>query len=397
MVVLIQAVISASIMISALAQDLTPIVDDRVESGVVDHPEVSQERTTSPGWNLGAIISAAYDDNIFLSREHAESDQVYRVGPVISYAKGSPTEGEGGFAKLTYNPTAVFYSQHSGENRIDQQAAWLAGWRGKATVFSYEGGLRKTADATADAGRKTDRVENGHVLRLAWTPREKTSFEVSASHSQTDYKDPPLFDSRTTYGELAWKYAYSPKTTAGLAYRVSHLAVDRSDSQAAQQLTARFDWQPREKIRVQLEAGAENRKTENGSAINPVVEGRVTWQAREATALYLTAYQREVASSSQAGQNYRLTGFTAGVSQKLGRKWTARLEGGHEDARYKQVSGTGEAGREDRMWFIRPSLEYKLNEKINLQGFYRISQNRSTSQDLGYDQNLAGVELNYQF
>jgi len=81
----------------------------------------------------------------------------------------------------------------------------------------------------------------------------------------------------------------------------------------------------------------------------------------------------------------------------MGLKWTARLEGGHETASYRQVSGTGEGNREDRMWFIKPSLEYKISEKVDVQAFYRASKNSSTSEDLGYDQNLIGLELNYQF
>jgi len=397
MLVLMVALFQAFISISASGQDISPIVDDRVESEIVNNPEVYQDRVKRPGWDLGAVISAAYDDNIFLARENAKADHVYRIGPVISYAKGDATEGEGGFARLAYNPTAVFYSKNSAENRIDHQAAWTAGWRGKATVITYEGGVRKTADATADAGRKTDRLETANSLRVAWTPREKVTTELAVGHAKTDYKDPSLFDSKNIYGEAVWKYAYSPKTTAGLAYRATYLSVDGSDRQLAHQVTGRLNWKPREKIAIQLEAGAEDRKTSNGSEINPVLEGRIEWQARENTSLYVTAYQREVASSYLAGQNYRLTGFTAGIAQKMGLKWTARLEGGHENASYRQVSGAGDGNREDRMWFIKPSLEYKISEKVDVQAFYRTSKSNSTSEDLGYDQNLTGLQLNYQF
>ncbi|MFT3990479.1 MAG: outer membrane beta-barrel protein [Luteolibacter sp.] len=384
-------------MASCIAEEVSPIVNDRVQESIIQNPEVSSEVKKNSGWKLQAVISAAYDNNIYLSKINPKSDQVYRVGPIVAYAKGESSEGQGGFVQLSYNPTAVYYAKASGEGRVDQQATWAAGWRGKATSVTYDGAILKTADAIADVGRKTDRVGIDNQVKIGWTPREKTTYSVGAGHSSTNYEDPALFDSTGIYGEAAWQYAYSPKTRAGIAYRVSRLEVERSPDQTAHQVTGRLEWQPREKIQVQLEAGAESRKTENGSKVNPVLNGRVEWQPRVGTAFFATAYQREVASAYLAGQNYRQFGFTAGASQRLGNRWTAKVEGGREWAKYTQVSGTGGGGREDRIWYVRPALEYKFTDRLTAEVFYRVSRNQSNQRDLGYDQDLAGLQLNYQF
>lgn len=386
------------------AQEVSPVVDDRVDfsvdSAVVAEPLVPQvdddaERTA--GWEIGALISAAYDSNIFLSATDPASDAVYRLGPVIAYKRGQAVEGRGGFMKAGYQPTAVIYAKNDSASRIDHVAAIQAGWRGKATLVTYTGGFRNLGDATADTGRATDRREVENELRVGWNPREKVTLEAAAGNNRTDYEDAAFFDSNQTYGEIAVRYAYSPKTELGFAYQTGRFKVDGASAQTTRQVTANLNWQPRAKVRIDLNAGAEHRDTDNGSQVNPVLDGRIDWTPREGTALYFTAYQREEASAFFSGQNYSVKGVTAGVSQRLGGNWTARLEGGRESSSYSRVSGSGSSGRNDRIWFVRPALEYRISENSNLALYYRVSEDRSNNASFGYDQHVAGVELNYQF
>ncbi len=405
MVVVVSALFWVAIPASlVVASEISPVVDDRVESPVdfaLDTaplaPLVDEGAQKRRGWELGVVISAAYDSNIFLNSTRPTGDSIYRLGPRIAYSQGDDLEGEGGFIKTAYQPTAVFYAKSDSENRVDHDAVILAGWRGKATVLTFKGGIRVLGDATADTGSQTDRIEFENEIRMAWLPRGKVTLEAAVGNRQANYDDSALFDSNKTYGEVAALYAYSPKTRVGLAYQVGRFEVDGASAQTTQQLTAGIDWQPREKIRITLEAGAEHRKTDNGSKVRPVLEGRIDWTPSEGTNLYLTAYQREEASAFFVGQNYRVKGATAGISQRLGKNWTGRLDGGYETNDYSQVSGSGGGGREDRIWFVRPALEYRISDKSNIALFYRTSDNRSNNPSFGYEQWSSGIELNYQF
>lgn len=383
------------------AQEYSPVVEDRYDTSVVTPiPGVNEDAADKRGgWDLGVIISAAYDDNIFLSASKPEADTVIRLAPVVAYTKGDDNEweGEGIYIKGGYRPTGVVYFEHGDENRIDHEALLNAGWRGKAVRLAYSGALRKLGDATAETGRPTDRLEYGNELRAAWIAREKVAVELAAGHDVNDYLDPGFIDSAKTYGEVAVRYVYSPKTELGLIYQIGRFKVDGSGSQHTHQLTGAIKWQPREKIGVRLVAGAEHRKTDNGSQTNPVVEGRFEWAPRKETLVFVSAYSREEASSFLAGQNYSVRGVSAGVSQRLGSDWTATLEGGYERNRYEQVSGTGQAGREDKLWFLQPALVRRLGDKSDLKLFYRISDNDSSDRNFGYDQRLIGIELNHRF
>lgn len=397
-------VLTAGIQASFAEDELPPMISDRlatsVDGGVESVPSaplVQQNQIKHGGWELGALISAAYDSNIFLSSSKPTSDMVFRVGPVIAYSTNDSTTSDGGFIKVAYHPTTVIYAENDSDNRVDQQALLTAGWRGKVTQLTYKGAIQKLGDATADTGRQTDRLEFENEIRGAWQPREKVTLELAVGNQQSDYSDPTLFDSSKIYAEVVSRYAYSPKTQLGLAYQAARFKVQDSPDQDTQQLTGEIEWQPREKIRVLLKVGAEYRNVAKDSQLNPVLEGRSEWTPREGTSIYITGYQRQTASAYYAGQIYNAKGATMGVSQRLNTNWTARLEGGIESATYSRVSGSGASGRRDRIWFIRPAIEYKISDELNVAVFYRTSEDSSNEPSFGYQQQMAGVEFVYKF
>lgn len=386
------------------AQESTPVSGESVQrmydappSPLVAPVDPMTGEKKTEGVELGVVLSAAYDSNVFLSADQERSDYVARIAPRIAYAKGDRDTQDGGYLKVAYRPTAVFYSKNSDDNRTDHEAALSVGFIGKKAAIDYSLAYGKLGDATADTGRPTDRQTVDHVVRIAWVPKEKLALEVAGGQSIAEYADRVLLDSREAFAEVALRYAWSPKTRLSLAYRAGRFEVDGADDQRFQRLMAGIEWQPREKIRVELAAGAEKRKYASGSDVTPVVEGRIQWQPSEKTDLYLTAYRRETASAFSVGQNYRLTGATAGISQKIGDKWIARLEAGAERADYRYVDGSGGDAGSDDLWFVRPSIEYRFTEQLGLEIFCRFSSNESSREGLGYDQQSAGVSLEYKF
>lgn len=398
------AAIAVGVMVPSLGEEISSAAPGRLE-GVVDSRIVPRTGPRLDEWagmrrteelEMGIAISAAYDDNIYLS-PNPTSDLVVKVAPSVAWRKGDPVEGEGGYLSIAYKPTAVAYADQSSNNRIDQVAAWEAGWRGKAIAFAYSGEARALGDATADTGTLTDRTEFLNEARISWSVRERVAVEVAAGYESTAYDDARFADSNYTYGDVALRYAYSPKTTLGLAYKFGRFEVDGAGPQDVHRTTARIEWKPREKIALDVELGAEHRTFDSGSDTTPVVEARIGWTPKEGTEVYLNGYRREQASAYLPGQNYTQGGVALGVVQRLGEKWSARLEGGVERAEYSRVSGTGAAGREDKIHFIRPALEYRFTDDFSMGLFYRYSENRSNNRAFGYENHSAGIEMGYRF
>ncbi|MEM9236899.1 MAG: outer membrane beta-barrel protein [Verrucomicrobiota bacterium] len=381
-------------------------VDDRLE-GVLEVERINEseakaasageEHAEGSGWDLGVVTSATYDDNIFLSAINPEADLVLRISPRIAYVLGSPEGEEGAYVRFAYQPVGVIFADNGDENRIDHDVALLAGVNGEKSSVVLRGRFQRLGDAIADTGSQTDRSEYEAEVRAAYKMTGKTALEVAAGIGKVDYDLAGLSGTRQQFGEVAVRFAYSPKTAVTLAYRAGREEVDGTGDQDIQQVVARIAWKPRQKISVDLEAGLEHRDFDNGSDNNPVLEMRLGWEAREGTEVYFTAYRREEVSAFFTGQNYSLTGFSAGVSQRLSDAWVVRLEGGYEKASYSRVSGVGPAPREDEILFVRPSLDYELSERFRTTFFYQYSKDKSNLGAFGYDNHQVGVGAAYDF
>ncbi len=384
-------------MAVARGQEVSSIVDGRVEAGPVVEAVEPRDEERSGGLEIGVVVAAAYNTNIYLSSTNATPDMIYRVGPLIAYTQGDSKAGEGGYIRVAYQPTGVLYAEQQSNNRIDQSAGLEAGWKGKISKLTYKGTARNLGDPTADTGTQTERTELENEIRAAWLAREKVSLEIAASGWQTKYENPSLVDPGRYYGEVAVRYAYSPKTEVGVFYQAGQLKIDGADSQTIQQVAGSLNWQPREKISFKIDAGAEVRKSGGSSTTNPVVNARFDWTPREGTRVFVTAYQRQEVSALNEGQIYEVKGVTAGLSQRLGGNWSASLDAGFEEASYIPDSSTGALSRDDRIWFVRPALNYQFSDQLDASVFYEASEDDSTDPDFGYDAAVTGVELNYKF
>ncbi|MBK1828216.1 outer membrane beta-barrel protein [Haloferula rosea] len=371
-------------------------IDDALDAGTGLAPRDEQAPLTEEGWDLGLALRVAYDDNIFLSANRPQSDLVLQITPRIAYAFGRPDD-PGCYVRLVYRPSGVLFAENSDESRIDQDFELQAGVVGRRHELGVSTVVRRLGDATPDTGTTTERTEYLGEVRYVWRPREKVKLEVAAGLSGEDYDESRFSDSDRTYGELAVRYAYSPKTEIGAAWRFGRDKVDPGGTQDVNRATARLIWRPRQKWSVDIEAGVEHRNYETGSDLYPVLDARVDWQLREATGVYLTAYRREESSASFPGQNIEVSGVGIGVAQRFGSRWTGQLELGFESNRYKRVTGFTPARRKDNIFYLRPSLEYQLTDQFRASVFYRYEKNDSSGPTFGYKQNQIGVDMTYDF
>jgi hypothetical protein len=384
-------------LVPAVAQEVSSVVNGRVESGVLIDSIAPQEEGHRSGFELGAVASVAYSNNIFLSSSNPTSDWIFRVGPVIAYRQGYKKMSEGGYVRVAYQPLGVVYAEQRENNRIDQSAAIEAGWKGKVSRISFDGIAQRLGDATPDTGTPTERLELKNELRGAWMVREKVSLEAAVGAWQTKYQNSGLVDSGQIYGEIAARYAYSPKTEVGASYKLGSLKIEGANSQTIQQLAGSIAWQPREKIQIKVDAGAELREYGSESSVNPVVRARIDWAPLAGTQLYMTVFQRQEVSALNQGQIYESKGVTAGVLQRLGGNWSARFDVGYEIASYIADAATGAAFREDKIWFVRPALNYQFSDQLDGSLFYEASDDDSTEPDFSYNAATAGIEINYKF
>ncbi len=371
-------------------------VEDRI--GGVEWVPARDEMSepAESGWDLGLALEIAYDDNIFLSSAAPESDLVISVSPEVGFTTGRD-DGEAAYLKVAYRPSLVIYVENGDETRIDQRFALEGAVNGKRTGLRFAGNVDRLGGATPEVGAQIDRTAYAAELRAAWRPSEKLAVEIAGGIDGTDYDDGRFSDSEQAYIETALRYAYSPKTEVVLAVTGGTVEVDGAMDQDFQRATARLIWAPREKISFDLEAGFEHRDYGVGSDTFPVFDGKVVWTPREGTELFVIGYLREESSAIFPGENIEIAGAGAGIAQRFGEGWTARLEAGYESAKYKRVSAVGAGGRDDGIFYIRPSVEYQVNDRFRMGAFYRYESNDSNQAGFGYDVNRFGVDAELDF
>ena len=128
--------------LDGVASEGSMVIEGQTNAMIVQRDELAGDER-SRGWDLGLVLAAAYDDNIFLSADDARSDFVVRVGPTVEGFSGNPEARDGGFYRVAYRPTGVIYTGGEGDDRIDQDVAWAVGWRGAKAGVGYRGGWKK--------------------------------------------------------------------------------------------------------------------------------------------------------------------------------------------------------------------------------------------------------------
>lgn len=350
--------------------------------------------STKEGLDMSLVASLAYDNNIFQSANDETGSLVAQVEPSIGWTVG---ERDKAWMRLAYEGAAILYLSRTEDSRIDNRVTVEGEIKEKNIGLAYSARWAKLGSPSADVGGASDRHEWGGSVGVTYAPKGKLSYRISAERSVIDQVEPGLFDFYQSSGSISALYRYSRKTEVEVIYGLGAVEVDGSGAQTFHRFGAQALWRPRSKVSFALEGGLEYRNYESGSGLNPYLSARVDWTPRAKTALYLEAYHREEASAAVEGENFNLTGFRAGVNQRLRGGWSAGFEVGRETASYFGIGGLPESGREDTITFVRPSLRYSFREDSELVFLYQWSQNESTDSEFGYDNQQLAVSMNYRF
>lgn len=349
---------------------------------------------TREGLDISLVSTLAYDSNIFIEAEDETGSLVAQVEPTIGWTGG---ERDKTWVRLAYEGAAVVYFSETEESRFDNRVRVEGGVRGKQLALAYSARWARVGSPTPDVGGQITRQEWGGEASVSYNPKGKLSYRVFGERSAVELDDPDLIDLFQVSGGIAAEYDYSSKTQLELSYRLGQVDIDQSGTQNFHRVLLQGLWTPREKIRVSVQAGAEYRDYEVGSELDPYFVARVDWTPRAKTGLYLEAYRREESSAALEGESFELTGLRAGVTQRFRDGWSGAFELGGEHSDYFGITGLPESGREDNLFFVRPSVTYSLAEDSEIAFVYQWTRSSSNEAEFGFTNHQLGVSLNHRF
>lgn len=388
-----------------------------------------REESLAKYLNLGPIsvrphlnVSAYYDDNLTLkkegsavapSREDNElEDFVWRISPGALFGFGEFRD-KGNYVTLDYTPTASFYTKYNEYSSLDHLVDFNIGWKmSKLTLGvgqSYEIANGKQIEASAFVEQES------YVTKLTslYEFSEKTSAELNGRQMLIDSTEQNIKAPDTRLNTInQWEiegwgnYKQSEKLTLGvgaiIGWRdiVGYTAA-KTPNQTFQQLAVRSSYEVSEKIDVSGSIGLYFSQFQDGDTESPtfVFDLSGSWRPLERTLVSAEAYRRDFPSYSSAGQNYTATGLRVAVRQSFLEKYSASIATGYENSDYSNDGNTGGIDRNDDYFWIRPSLNYEFNERVNAGVFYQFRTKSSDAPGGAYDysNNQLGIYTNYRF
>lgn len=389
--------------------------------------ETEREESLAKYLNLGPIsvrphlnASAYYDDNLTLKDGPELEDFVWRISPGALFGFGEFRD-KGNYVTLDYTPTASFYTKYSEYNALDHLVDFNVGWKmSKLTLGvgqSYEIANGKQVEASAFVEQES------YVTKLTslYEFSEKTSAELNGRQMLIDSTDrrfeAPDFQLNTiNQWEIeGWgNYKQSEKLTFGAGFIVGWRDIRAYDNDPAagnqapdspnqtfQQIAVRSSYEVSEKVDVSGSIGLYFSQFQDGDNESPsfVFDLSASWRPLERTLVSAEAYRRDFPSYSSAGQNYMATGLRVAVRQTFLEKYSASFATGYENTDYSNDGNTPATDRSDDYFWVRPSVDYAFNERVNAGVFYQFRTKNSDGTGGAYDysNNQLGVYTNYRF
>ena len=381
--------------------------------------EKEREESLAKYLNMGPIsvrphlnVSAYYDDNLTLKDGPELEDFVWRISPGALLGFGEFRD-KGNYVTLDYTPTASVYTKYSDYSALDHLVDFNVGWRmSKLTLGvgqSYEIANGKQVEASAFVEQES------YVTKLTslYEFSEKTSAELNGRQMLIDstervFEAPDNQLNTINQWEIeGWgNYKQSEKLTLGAGVIVGWRDIvgytaAKTPNQTFQQIAVRSSYEVSEKIDVSGSIGLFFSQFEDGDSKSPTLVFDVagSWRPLERTLVSAEAYRRDFPSYSTAGQNYTATGLRVSVRQSFLEKYSASLATGYENSDYSNDGDAGGIDRSDDYFWVRPSVNYEFNERVNAGVFYQFRTKSSDAPGGVYDysNNQIGIYTNYRF
>ena len=381
--------------------------------------EKEREESLAKYLNLGPVsvrphlnVSTYYDDNLTLKSGPELEDFVWRISPGALFGMGEFRD-KGNYVTLDYTPTAAFYTKYSEYSSLDHLVDFNFGWKmSKLTLGvgqSYEISNGKQIEASAFVEQES------YVTKLTsfYEFSEKTSAELNGRQMLIDSTERVIKGADKQLNTInQWEiegwgnYKQSEKLTLGAGVIVGWRDIigytaAKTPNQTFQQISVRSSYEVSEKIDVSGSVGVFFSQFEDGDSKSPtlVFDASGSWQPLERTLVSAEVYRRDFPSYSTAGQNFIATGLRVSVRQSFLEKYSASIATGYENSDYSNDGDTDGADRSDDYFWIRPSVNYEFNERVNAGVFYQFRTKSSDAPADAYDysNNQLGIYTNYRF
>ena len=347
--------------------------------------------------HLNAESSIVYNDNIYIQNTHKTSDLIWTLTPDLAIGAGDYLQKEESWLAIDYSPSFILFANHDGNDAIDQDGRLNFEWRPASWTFGVKQEYQKDSGPIVEAGNRVNRSVYDTNIYIKYDLSSKTTFELNGDQSINDY-DHPL-SSFNLWTLAGWMdHWITPKVKLGIGATGGFLDITQSPNQIYQQILMRAEYDMTENVEIQGSAGAELREFQagQGNRFNGVFSLGGTYQPWENTTLLFDAYRRGESSLVAAGENYTVTGVSAGICQVIAEKYTLSLTSGFDHSDYYATAQGVNVDNPYNYFFVRSGIDWHISSEFTVGLFYQYQENISSDAN-AFSNNLTGLNLAYHF
>lgn len=367
--------------------------------------------------------SILYDDNVNIQQGPLQqSDLIWSVSPGAMVMAGSPgvelppaisfdslrmlprqpyigldAEPAKMFL-LDYAPTIKYFTRFHQYDSVDQSARLTGIYSFSRLTLGLDQDYVKALDTIADVGTRTMSQYITTRLTSKYDLSDRTCIEVNGQYLNASYEDPRFFGSRQWENQNWLDRQIGGKVNAGLGFTLGYWAVDRSPSQTYEQAMARAIYHFAEKLDFTASMGGRWQQYGGGAppTFDPIFSLAGTYRPVDSTTITLEGHRLQESSPLYGIADYILTGFSAGVRQRLLDKWFVSLNAGYDMAAYSTAVAGISFSRTDNIYSARLGVDYQFTERWT-SGVYFLRSSDSSNANYAYTDNQIGLQASWRF
>jgi hypothetical protein len=371
-------------------------------SGIAAEPQPAADREAGQKkWLLlyNFTTGITYDDNIFISHQNKQADEVFTVSGGLTLGLGDYRDLQENYLLAQYLLAGFFYVQNSQENSPEQDLALRTQFRFSKLTLQTQTRYEFLKGANRQVGNFVSQNLIDNLVRFAYDYSDKTRFFLSFEQITNLYKN--YLSSYEYIGRSGGEYLITPKIKLGGEAVIGTLDQESSPSGTFAQLQLLAAYGMTGKLSFQLGAGGEIRHYDSDGGLTrgtPVFSLGLTYHPFPDTSIALTGNRNVNASFSVAGENFVATGLTVQLSQSLFTRLTLGTTAGYENDQYLATqAGAAESGRVDNYFFIQQTLTYRFRNWLSASLSYEFRRNASNESSFTFSDNRVAISAGANF
>jgi hypothetical protein len=365
-------------------------------------------------YELRLAVRGVYDDNINLSNTNRIGDFYTSIEPSVMVGFGDTEARIENYIRLFYLPAIFLFADHSENNSVQHVARLDGQYRINRLTLNLsqlvqimDGTDLQSEGISGDleehvnldvAGRTRYNIYTTH-FNAAYYLTGKTFVSAGADYTRTDYQS--LISSEILSANFFVNYNYSPKLVVGVGGTVGHSNVDDPNpDQSFEQANVRMSYRATGKIDFAATAGVEFRHFEGDMRdqyISPVFELRMNYAPFDGTKVFVSANSRTLNSAVLVAQNYAVTNFSVGLQQRFMQRFFFGVNAGFETSDYFSTVGSTADTRDDKYFFVQPSIGVRVTRFWNVGAYYLRRENNSSFDAFSFHDNQVGLRSAVEF